>query len=124
MLALAGDSIHWFDWAVLLPRVAGVLEPDGVLAVVHRDWLRDARVRELLAPVYDRYSWNEDFAPLDPVEELAAPRALRAVGEAHIGSELVAADARRDRRRALLDERVRRRRGSPIATGSRQTCAR
>ena len=70
VLALAGDSIHWFDWAVLLPRVAGALEPDGVLAVVHRDWLRDARVRELLAPVYDRYSWNEDFAPLDPVEEL------------------------------------------------------
>ncbi len=69
-LALAADSIHWFDWAVLLPRVAGALAPAGVLALVHRDWLRDERLRELLVPVYSRYSWNDDFAPLDPVDEL------------------------------------------------------
>ena len=69
-LALAGDSIHWFDWDVALPRVAELLEPEGVLAIVRRDWLRDGRLREMLAPVYRRHSWNEEFEPLDPEKEL------------------------------------------------------
>jgi SAM-dependent methyltransferase len=69
-LAVAGDSIHWFDWGVALPLFAQVLAPDAPLAIVHRDWLRDDRARETLGPIYDRHSWNDDFAPLDPVEEL------------------------------------------------------
>ena len=69
-LALAGDSIHWFDWEVALPRLAGVLAEDGLLAVVRRDWLREEPLREPLAPVYRRHSRNTDFRPLDPVDEL------------------------------------------------------
>jgi SAM-dependent methyltransferase len=69
-LALAGDSIHWFDWDVALPRVAELLDPEGVLAIVRRDWLRDERLRGLLAPVYARHSWNDEFESLDPVTEL------------------------------------------------------
>ena len=66
-LATAGDSIHWLDWEVALPRLAGAAP---VLAIVHRDWLRDERARERLHPVYDSHSWNADFEPLDPVTEL------------------------------------------------------
>lgn len=84
-LALAADSIHWFDWEVLLPRVAGALAPAGVLALVHRDWLRDKLVREQLAPVYSRYSWNDDFAPLDPVQELER-RGLFARSAEHVSN--------------------------------------
>ena len=69
-LALAGDSMHWFDWESLFPRLAGVLAPNDTLALVHREWLRDARLRAALAPVYERHSWNEDFEPRDLVEEL------------------------------------------------------
>jgi SAM-dependent methyltransferase len=69
-LAVAGDSIHWFDWQAVFPRLAEVLGEAGVLAVVHRDWLRDEALRKQLVPVYRRHSWNEDFAPLDPVAEL------------------------------------------------------
>jgi SAM-dependent methyltransferase len=69
-LVMSGDSIHWLDWPVALPLLAEVLEPDAVLAVVHRDWLRDEHVRERLRPIYARHSWNVDFAPLDPIDEL------------------------------------------------------
>ena len=67
-LVTAGDSIHWFDWKTALPRFVDVLAPDAPLAVVHRNWLLDERAR--LAPIYDRHSWNDDFEPLDPIEEL------------------------------------------------------
>jgi SAM-dependent methyltransferase len=69
-LAVAGDSIHWFDWQAVFPLLADALGEEGVLAVVRRDWLRDERLRKQLAPVYGRHSWNEDFASLDPVAEL------------------------------------------------------
>jgi SAM-dependent methyltransferase len=66
-LAIAGDSVHWLDWGVALPRLGEVA---ALLAIVHRDWLRDDRARERLHPVYERHSWNADFEPLDPVAEL------------------------------------------------------
>jgi SAM-dependent methyltransferase len=69
-LVVAGDSIHWLDWPAALPLLASLLEPDGMLAIVHRDWLRDERARERLRPIYARHSWNPDFEPLDPIEEL------------------------------------------------------
>jgi SAM-dependent methyltransferase len=69
-LAVAGDSVHWFDWTRAMPRFAELLGREGPLAVVSRDWLRAERARELLRPIYARHSWNSDFAPLDPVEEL------------------------------------------------------
>ena len=33
-LAIAGASLHWMDWDVVLPRVAGALHPGAVLAIV------------------------------------------------------------------------------------------
>ena len=67
-LAVAADSIHWFDWEVLPAQLAAMLAPDGMLAIVQRTWLRDQRA--LLGPIYRRHSWNDDYAPLDPVTEL------------------------------------------------------
>jgi SAM-dependent methyltransferase len=69
-LVVAGDSVHWFDWPRALPRMGAVLGERGLLAIVHRDWLRDKGARERLAPVYARHSWNIDFAELDLIEEL------------------------------------------------------
>jgi len=69
-LATAGDSVHWFEWDTALPRLQSVLGEKGILAVVHRDWLREDVALERLRPIYARHSWNADFAPLDPVEEL------------------------------------------------------
>jgi SAM-dependent methyltransferase len=69
-LAVAGDSVHWFDWTRAFARFAALLAADGVLAIVHREWLRDERTREKLTPIYARHSWNSDFADLDLIEEL------------------------------------------------------
>lgn len=77
-LATAGDSIHWLDWDVAVPRLA---DAAALLAVVTRDWLRDEHVRERLRPVYDRHSWNADFEPLDPVTELERRGLFERLGE-------------------------------------------
>jgi SAM-dependent methyltransferase len=69
-LAVAGDSVHWFDWEVAPARLHAALAPDAFLAIVQRVWLRDERVQERLRPIYARHSSNPDFQPLDPVEEL------------------------------------------------------
>ena len=80
-LVVAGDSVHWFDWDVALPRFCEVLRPGAPLAVVRRDWLRDEQAFAALRPVYARHSWNVDYAPLDPVEELERRGAFRRLGE-------------------------------------------
>lgn len=80
-LAVAAESVHWFDWEVALPRLASVLAPGAPFAVVHRDWLRDERVRERLRPIYERHSWNDDFEPRDPATELERRGLLCKLGE-------------------------------------------
>ncbi len=64
-----------------MPRFADLLGDEGPLAVVHREWLREEHVRELLRPIYARHSWNSDFAQLDPVEELENRGLFVRVGE-------------------------------------------
>jgi SAM-dependent methyltransferase len=36
-LVTTGDSLHWMDWEVVLPRFRSLLTPNGVLAIVHRE---------------------------------------------------------------------------------------
>lgn len=79
-LIVAGESIHWFDWERVLPRFASCLAPDGVLALVYRDWLRDERVRHRLGPIYARHSSNPDFQRLDPLVELERRGLFRPLG--------------------------------------------
>lgn len=69
-LIVAGDSVHWFDWRVVMPRFARVLAPQGHLGIVTRDWLRHHEISRRLRPIYSRYGANRDFRPLDPVVEL------------------------------------------------------
>jgi SAM-dependent methyltransferase len=68
-LVTAGESLHWMDWAVVLPRLRDMLTPRGQLAIIERDgqmgpW--DAEVGQFAV----RYSTNRDFAPYDLVQEL------------------------------------------------------
>jgi SAM-dependent methyltransferase len=69
-LVICGDSLHWFDWERAFPRFDEVLSPQGQLAVVHRRWIHDPKLRARLDALYDRYAANPDFAPLDLVDEL------------------------------------------------------
>ena len=68
-LVTAGDSLHWMDWTVILPRIADVLAPNGSLAVASRDWgTGQPEEREILS----RYgSGTSFFRPLlNAVREL------------------------------------------------------
>ena len=69
-LVVAGDSVHWFDWRVVIPRFATVLAPGGRLAIVSRNWFEDPELGSRLGPVYARFGANQDFRPVDAVAEL------------------------------------------------------
>ncbi len=76
-LVVAGDSVHWFDWDVALPRI---FELAPRFAVVSRNWFHGAdELVARLRPVYAAHGWNKDFRPLDPVTELERRGLLRVV---------------------------------------------
>ncbi len=67
-LVTAGDSLHWMDWDVVLPRLAGALSPQGLLAIltVNGDVVsEDGAVRQGIVDLIRRYStfgvWRPDF---------------------------------------------------------------
>jgi SAM-dependent methyltransferase len=80
-LVVCGDSIHWFDWEVALPRLRAVLSPGGRLAIVQRSWLHHDDLAARLAEIYARHGTNRDFRPLDAVAELASRGFFEPVGE-------------------------------------------
>jgi SAM-dependent methyltransferase len=69
-LVVAGDSVHWFDWSVALPRLATALAQGGRLAIVSRNWFTAPELGRRLGPIYARFGANRDFRPLDAVAEL------------------------------------------------------
>ena len=76
-----GESIHWTNWDIALPRIRDVLAGGAVLALAYRaegpmPW--DAELRTLIG----RYSTNRDYAPYDIVEELTSRGFLEVLGRA------------------------------------------
>ena len=35
-LITAGESLHWMDWQIVLPRFAHVVTPNGMLAILYK----------------------------------------------------------------------------------------
>lgn len=68
-LITAGQSLHWFDWDVVMPKFAQLLTPNGYLAIVSPDWETVAWWDDLL-PLLQRYSTIRDYESFDLVEEL------------------------------------------------------
>jgi SAM-dependent methyltransferase len=56
-LVVAGASLHWMDWNIVMPRLADMLTPGGVLAIVGDHTVPPPWWDELL-PVILRYSTN------------------------------------------------------------------
>jgi SAM-dependent methyltransferase len=78
-LITAGQSLHWMEWAVVMPRFRDALASGGVLAIVGqreqpRPW--DADVLDAIR----RYSTNLRYRPYDLIEELASRGLFRALG--------------------------------------------
>jgi SAM-dependent methyltransferase len=59
-LVTAAASLHWMDWAVVLPRLHDVLTPSGLLVIVVDDQL-PTPWREELGPILSRYSTNQEY---------------------------------------------------------------
>ncbi|HET7034908.1 MAG TPA: class I SAM-dependent methyltransferase [Thermomicrobiaceae bacterium] len=77
-LVVAGESLHWMEWDIVLPRLRRVLAPGAVLALVGRTG-REPWWDELLALI-QRSSTNRDYEPYDLVAELTRRGLFRARG--------------------------------------------
>jgi len=68
-LITAGASLHWMEWAVVMPRFAELLTPNGFLAVVHvslqalpwRDALRELDARYTTIPEHQEYHLRDEL---------------------------------------------------------------
>jgi SAM-dependent methyltransferase len=78
-LITAGDSLHWLDWEVVLPRFASLLTPGGWLAIVSNEQLPVLWGDELL-PIIKRYSIYGKFEPVDIAAELERRGLFREAG--------------------------------------------
>jgi SAM-dependent methyltransferase len=79
-LVAAGESLHWMEWAVVLPCFRGALVPGGVLAIVSRRHLPapwDAGLAELIP----HFTTNREFQPYDLVDELQSRGLFQLLGQ-------------------------------------------
>jgi SAM-dependent methyltransferase len=83
-LVTAGDSLHWMDWEVVLPRLAGALTPSGVLAILDVESkfaTADESFRQRLRALLDQFMtmpWRP--AGFDLLGELKRRGLFREVG--------------------------------------------
>lgn len=79
-LITAGQSLHWMEWAVVLPRFASALTPNGSLAVLTttdgpRPW------DEAQTAIVKRYSLNRGYQPYDLIALLEERGLFARAGE-------------------------------------------
>ncbi|MBT2188410.1 class I SAM-dependent methyltransferase [Sphingobium nicotianae] len=70
-LIVAGESLHWMDWATVLPKCRGLLIPGGKLAIVDNRAL-PLPWQEDLVVLIARYSTSQHYRPYDTAREIAA----------------------------------------------------
>jgi SAM-dependent methyltransferase len=85
-LIVAGESLHWMDWAVVLPRLREALALDARLVIVARQEEPSPWSDELLALIR-RYSTNRDYQRHDLIEELTARGLFQLEGGAQTEEE-------------------------------------
>ncbi len=79
-LVTAGESLHWMDWGVVLPRFARLLTPHGVLAIVY---IVDQPVpwREGYLQIVRRFTNNPTYVPFDMIAEFEKYQLFQKLGE-------------------------------------------
>lgn len=78
-LITAGDSLHWMDWDVVMPRFAQLLTSHGRLAMLGADQF-PTPWHDGLLPIIRRYSVIPNWQPLDLIKELEERGLFRQVG--------------------------------------------
>ena len=78
-LVTAGESLHWMEWDVVLPRLAHALTSHGLLAILN--------VEEQLVPWHEgyrqieqRFTNNPAYEPFDWITELEKERMFQKLG--------------------------------------------
>ena len=79
-LVTAGESLHWMDWNVVLPRFHEALAAGGYLAIVEHDTLPDPWFSKLGA-IIPRFTTNRDYQPYNMIDELERHGMFEKVGE-------------------------------------------
>jgi len=78
-LVTAGESLHWMDWDVVLPRLVGVLTPHGMLAIAFVEE-QPAPWSKGCAQIKQRFTNNPAYQPFDWVAELEKERLFQQLG--------------------------------------------
>lgn len=76
----AGQSLHWMDWDVMLPRLADALVPAGVLAIVSEE-TGPTPWGDGVGPIVKRYSINQAYYPFDMLVEWERVGLWRKLGD-------------------------------------------
>jgi SAM-dependent methyltransferase len=78
-LVVAGASLHWMEWEIVLPRIEAALSASGFLCIVEQ--VQEANPWDSqLTPVLREYSTNREFQPYDVVHELSVRNAFDGAG--------------------------------------------
>lgn len=79
-LITAGQSLHWMDWDIVLPRFARSVTPHGMLAILNSEVVPTTWSEDLLE-ILRRYSTNPHFEPFDMIEALEKQQLFQKTGE-------------------------------------------
>ena len=79
-LITAGESLHWMEWQIVLPRFRQLLTSHGYLAIVGRaeqpiPW------RDELFKLLAEFTTNKDYQPYNVVDELEKRQLFRRMGQ-------------------------------------------
>jgi trans-aconitate methyltransferase len=82
-LVTAGESLHWMEWDIVLPRLAHVLTPHGLLAIVNveEQSRRSAPWSEGVRQISHRFSNNPAYEPYNWIAALEQERLFQKLGE-------------------------------------------
>jgi SAM-dependent methyltransferase len=88
-LVVAGASLHWMEWDVVMPCIASSLAPGGLLAIVEQVEIEKPAWAAAISPILGRYSTNRDFRPYDVVQELRERNLFEIVGRFQSAADTV-----------------------------------
>ncbi|MFD2079634.1 Methyltransferase domain-containing protein [Actinopolymorpha cephalotaxi] len=86
-LITAGQSLHWMDWDIALPRFALAAAPNAVLAVVERSWDGPPAMSSQLGEIFSRLSPVREYRRRDVPGELERHGHFTKLGERVCGPE-------------------------------------
>ncbi len=75
----AGESLHWMEWTIVLPRFHEVLLPGGYLALL--DHVMGPEPWSLLGEILPRYRTNTYVGPYNMLEALEGHGLFHQIGE-------------------------------------------